>query len=102
MESARCFMTSTYNSATLHVPEESLDAYKTAYYWKYFINIEAISTLTPGDINGDGELTISDVTGLIDILLSGGDLPAYADVNGDGVVTIKDVTALIDMLLSGN
>ena len=32
----------------------------------------------------------------------GDELPAYADVNGDGVVTIKDVTDLIDMLLSGN
>ena len=96
------FMPSTYNTATLHVPEESLDAYKTAYYWKYFINIEAISTVVPGDINGDGTISISDVTGLIDLLLSGVDMPAYADVNGDGVVTIKDVTDLIDMLLNGN
>ena len=96
------FMPSAYNTATLHVPEESLDAYKTAYYWKYFINIEAISTVVPGDINGDGNISISDVTGLIDLLLSGGEMPPYADANGDGVVTIKDVTDLIDMLLNGN
>ncbi|MBR4829696.1 MAG: leucine-rich repeat protein [Muribaculaceae bacterium] len=55
-----------------------------------------------GDINGDGALTISDVTALIDQLLSGDDIPAYADVNGNGVVNISDVTALIDILLSGN
>ena len=59
-------------------------------------------TQAPGDVNGDGYITISDVTNLIDILLSGGELPAYADVNGDGDVSIKDVTDLIDMLLSGN
>ena len=55
-----------------------------------------------GDVNGDGAMTISDVTSLIDLLLSGGDIPANADVNGDGGVNIKDVTDLIDMLLSGN
>ena len=45
---------------------------------------------------------ISDVTGMIDLLLNGGKLPAYADVNGDGKVSITDVTVLIDMLLNGN
>ena len=52
-----------------------------------------------GDVNGDGSVTIADVTSLIDILLNGGTAPAGADVNGDGSVTIADVTALIDMLL---
>ena len=28
--------------------------------------------------------------------------PICADVNGDGNITIADVTALIDLLLSGN
>ena len=56
----------------------------------------------PGDVNGDGQTTIADVTTLIDLLLSGANAPAGADVNGDGSVTIADVTALIDMLLAGN
>ena len=56
-------------------------------------------TTQPGDVNGDGSVTISDVTALIDILLGSGTAPAVADVNGDGNVTISDVTALIDMLL---
>jgi hypothetical protein len=42
------------------------------------------------------------VTTLIDLLLGGGTPPAAADVNGDGSVSIADVTALIDKLLSGN
>ena len=56
-----------------------------------------------GDVNGDGNVTISDVTALIDLLLGGGTInnPA-ADCNNDTNVTISDVTALIDYLLSGN
>ena len=56
-----------------------------------------------GDVNGDGSVTISDVTALIDLLLSGGTIsnPA-ADCNGDSNVTISDVTALIDYLLGGS
>lgn len=56
-----------------------------------------------GDVNDDGSVTISDVTALIDALLSG-DLStinvANADVNLDGDITIGDVTVLIDYLLS--
>ena len=56
-----------------------------------------------GDINGDQNVTISDVTALIDLLLSGDTINnTAADVNGSGEVTIADVTALIDLLLSGN
>ena len=56
----------------------------------------------PGDVNGDGFMTISDATGLIDMLLCPITPPAHADVNGDGTVSIIDVTTLIDMLLTGN
>jgi hypothetical protein len=55
-----------------------------------------------GDVNGDGLVTIADVTTLIDMLLGGGHAGGYytpGDVNMDSHVTIADVTALIDMLL---
>jgi hypothetical protein len=62
------------------------------------------SSFIRGDVNGDGHVTIGDVSALIDYLLSndasGINLDG-ADVNGDGHVTIGDVSALIDMLLSG-
>lgn len=61
-----------------------------------------VPTLDPGDVNGDGDVTISDVTALIDILLNGGTSAGNADVNNDGQVTIADVTVLIDYLLGGN
>ena len=53
-----------------------------------------------GDVNHDGNVSIGDVTALIDILLGTGDgCPICADVNGDSHVSIGDVTALIDRLL---
>ena len=53
-----------------------------------------------GDVNGDGQVTITDLTELIDNLLNGIEVPTEeADANGDGQVNIADVTALIDMLL---
>jgi len=58
-----------------------------------------------GDVNGDGSVNISDVTALIDLLLTGSLIDfnsSPADVNVDGSVNISDVTSLIDKLLSGN
>lgn len=57
-----------------------------------------------GDVNMDGNVTIADVTALINYLLSSDassvDLEA-ANCNLDTKVTIADVTALINYLLSG-
>ena len=58
-----------------------------------------------GDVNKDNDVTIADVTALIDYLLSGDATNISldnADCNLDEDVTIADVTALIDYLLSGN
>ena len=62
----------------------------------------AISSITAGDIDGDGKVNIDDVTALIDMLLSGNTSGnPGADVDGDGKVNIDDLTALIDKLLAG-
>ena len=56
----------------------------------------------PGDVNLDGEVSIADVTALINILLTGqGDIDTMqrADVNQDQEISIGDVTALINILL---
>ena len=56
-----------------------------------------------GDVNCDGFVTISDVTALINYLLTDNadsiDIVA-ADVNEDTFITIADVTALVNMLLN--
>ena len=71
------------------------------------VKVTATFVLMPeirGDVNGDGSVNISDVTALIDYLLSGnasGINLSAADTNQDTNVSIADVTALIDYLLSG-
>ncbi len=54
-----------------------------------------------GDVDGDGAVTISDVTALIDYLLAETPIAGDGDIDGDGNITIGDVTALIDILLTG-
>ena len=56
----------------------------------------------PGDVDCDGNITINDVTVLIDYLMGGQqELPndLNADVNQDGNITVQDATTLIDMIL---
>lgn len=53
-----------------------------------------------GDVNADGEVTISDVNAVIDMILSG-DVEISGDVDGDGEVGIADVNAVIDIILNG-
>ena len=57
----------------------------------------------PGDVDGDGEVNISDISAIIDILLRGGseDAMSQADVNGDGEVNIGDINTIIDIILRG-
>jgi len=54
-----------------------------------------------GDVDGNNEVGIADVTALIDILVSGAEAPAAADCNLDNEVGIADVTALVDYLVKG-
>ena len=62
-------------------------------------------TVVRGDVDKDGNISISDVTALIDYLLSGNAEPIStenADCDQDGNISISDVTSLIDYLLSGS
>ena len=55
-------------------------------------------------MNNDGEVNISDVSALIDVLLGGNadeDTLKRADVNSDNDVNISDVSSLIDYILRG-
>ncbi len=61
------------------------------------------AVVIPGDVDGDGEITISDANSVIDIVVMGGNAghthsPA-ADANGDGEVTIADVNAIVTMIM---
>ena len=53
-----------------------------------------------GDINDDGEVDVTDVVELIDMVLAGS-TDSIGDINGDGEVDVTDVVELIDMVLAG-
>ena len=95
------FPDKVYNNAIVYVPRQSVDAYKEALVWKYF-SIEGVNfMLKNADVNGDGEVNISDVTAVIDILLEGG-IDDVGDVNEDDEVNISDINAVVDIILTGN
>ena len=70
--------------------------------------LKVIKAATRGDVNGDGSVTIADVTALVNIILGNSANPTeegeenVADVNQDGSVTIADVTALVNIILGNS
>ena len=54
-----------------------------------------------GDVNGDGEVTVSDINFIISRILSPSEDMLVADVNGDGEVGIADVNEVINIILNG-
>lgn len=62
----------------------------------------AASSTRKGDINGDGEVNVADVTTLVDYIL--GKNPtncneSACDINGDNEINVSDVTSLVDIIL---
>ncbi|MGN0502470.1 MAG: leucine-rich repeat protein, partial [Ruminococcus sp.] len=64
----------------------------------YGFSLSEITAKYKGDVNGDGELTVTDVTDIqkdiADLLKFDENQKALADVNGDGDVDVNDVTIL--------
>ena len=73
--------------------------------WTQPVTFTTLADIQTGDLNGDGQVKINDVSALISYLLSddttGINLTA-ADCNHDGEIKINDVSALISYLLSGS
>ena len=68
---------------------------------KITFNATPASAYEMGDVDHSGDISIGDVTALIDMLLTGGEVPAEANCDGQEGASIGDVTALIDYLLNG-
>ena len=69
------------------------------------IPVEAGSATLRGDVDGNGTVSISDVSALIDYLLTDDASEVNlenAEVSGDGLINVNDVSVLIDYLLSGS
>jgi arabinogalactan endo-1,4-beta-galactosidase len=62
-------------------------------------SVSAMAAVRP-DVNNDGEVTISDVNMVIDIILSDSAILA-GDVNDDGEINIIDINTVIDIILRG-
>ena len=100
MQSSNVFGSSTYNTATLTVPQRSLNAYKSADWWRMFSSIVGGNFGgDPCDVNKDGEVNIADVNAVLDAILSGS-TDLNFDVNGDHEVGISDANTVISAILS--
>ncbi len=60
---------------------------------------------TPGDVNGDMKVSVSDVQSIIGYILN--DRPTYfiegaANVNGDNKISVTDAVMVIGMILNQN
>lgn len=84
---------------------QAVDADGNVSLWgnKITVTTLAAPSLDKGDINGDGIITIADVTALVNIILGNEDenenIIAVADMNGDNAITIADVTELVNYIL---
>lgn len=59
-----------------------------------------VTSLIPGDANGDGIINIQDVVAIINMILNTSADTLGADINGDGIVNIQDVVAVINIILN--
>ncbi len=86
----------------LHVLAGCYQSYRDADYWnQFYIIIEDLEVpMVPGDVNGDENVNVSDVTTLVNMILGVvAKDEQVADINGDGKVNVSDVTALINIIL---
>ena len=88
-------------TATLHVPAASIEAYKAAEPWKNFKKIVALDEKPKCDVNGDNIVDVADIASIIDVMAAGDKIVEQviaADVNGDGVVDVADIATIIDKM----
>ncbi|MBO7609673.1 MAG: leucine-rich repeat protein [Muribaculaceae bacterium] len=88
------------SAVTLTVPNGSQPAYKAAQQWKEFY-MEPTTVL--GDVTGEGDVDVSDVNAVINIILNKKtqeDYPGSADVTGEGTIDVSDVNAIINIILN--
>ena len=74
----------------------------------YGIEVRYAKATLRGDVNRDGQISIADVTALVNIILGKDNVQPYiydheaADVNTDTTISIADVTALVNIILGKN
>lgn len=77
----------------------------TTYYFDnivFEIDEDHVAQVQPGDVNGDGTVTIQDVVAIVDYTLGKGSSAfneKAADVTGDGQINVSDVVGVVNILL---
>ena len=86
-----------FGFAHLIVPFGCVEAYKADYGWSRFGEY-----LEAGDVNGDGQLNVKDVTSMNAYIMKNNPTPfdeRVADLNGDGTINVKDVTLMCSWIM---
>ncbi|MCR5130270.1 MAG: C10 family peptidase [Prevotella sp.] len=93
--------TITLTSGSYTVEQGNMTTSQPRTFYVYTVT-PVEKTVLLGDINEDGEVTIADVTALVNYLLGQNETAKFevCDVNADGEVTIADVTALVNIILN--
>ncbi len=98
------FMDEPWTAAecNLHVYPEDVEYYSNADQWKEFNVIGDLGSAPGlrGDVNGDGEVDVRDITALIDVIMNSVTDNPRADVSEDGEIDVRDITALIDIIMN--
>ena len=87
------------STVTLKVPLNSVEDYLAAAQWQEFLIVPAAKL---GDVNGDGEVNVADVSALVAIVMGDTSHPDYiarADVNGYTEISVADVSALVAIVM---
>ncbi len=89
-----------YKNCQLIVPEGTEAIYRQCEPWApFFVNKPSGKK---GDVNADGNVDVSDLNIVIDIILAKDDAALYdgrADVNGDSTVDVSDLNKLLNIIL---
>lgn len=104
------FCADNYTKATLYVPEQAVEAYKAADYWKNFTNIEAVKIAAENVELSDENITLTKIgdsyklaytitpAGASDDITWSTSDPDVATVDNDGTVTaVGDGTCTITL-----
>ena len=62
-------------------------------------------SILKGDVNGDGEVNVTDVTMIVEYVMgqhNSNFIADNADANGDGSITITDITEVVNLILGGD
>ena len=91
------------NSGGMAHPVGCKTAFENAAYWKEFKGVFEDKEYEMGDVNHDGDVSITDAMLMVNYIL--GDEQSYffienADIDKDGVINVTDVTNLVDIVLA--